>query len=339
MLRTRNRRAGAVAIGAGLLVLTLALGTAPATATTEPPADAPPPAPSPSTAPAADETAPAPAATETAPSSAAAEPEAATTEPTATSTPETADTDPTALRAAAGNPSVTVSPTTGLNPAGGSTITVNGTGFDPDANNGFGVYAAFGPADPGTYFEDANRFLAAMWMHPGGGSAGSPGQGELNADGSFTATLPPAGGLPLTAQYTDGNGQPVNCLTTQCYVITMAAHGVDDRSQDTCTAVSFAGGTAVPTLDAQCQPVATPTGTPTGNGNPTGGNGTTTGGNQSNSGSNGTSGSRSSSTLPRTGSTTTPLVVLGTVLVVGGLVLGRSNSRQRPVPLRVDRRT
>ena len=57
----------------------------------------------------------------------------------------------------------------------------------PAANNGFGVYAVFGPVDPGDLLlKDANRFLAAVWLHPGGGASGSPGQGELNADGTFS---------------------------------------------------------------------------------------------------------------------------------------------------------
>ena len=177
---------------------------------------------------------------------------------------------------------------------------MTGSGFDPNANTKFGVYAVFGPVDPATYFSDANRFLAAVWLHPGGGASGSPGQGELNPDGTFSATLPPAGGLPLTAAYTDGNGAAVNCMTTQCYVITMAAHGVPDRSMDTCTPVSFAGGTAMPQVDRTCHPVATPTGNPTG---PAAGSSGGNGGNSADGANGASSGSTTAgSTLPKTGS-------------------------------------
>ncbi len=64
---------------------------------------------------------------------------------------------------------------------------------------------------------------------------------ECEADGSFTVTL-----TGISARYTDGNGRTVDCLVETCYVITMAAHGVADRSQDTFTPIAFRGGTAPP---------------------------------------------------------------------------------------------
>jgi LPXTG-motif cell wall-anchored protein len=237
----------------------------------------------------------------------------------------------TRAAAVSGPPTVTVSPTSGLNPAGGSTITVSGSGFDPDKNNKFGVYAVFGPVDPGTYFEDAGRFLAAKWLHTGGGASGSPGQGELNADGTFSATLPPTGAAPLTASYVDGNGTSVNCMVTQCYVVTMAAHGVSDRSMDTCTAVSFSGGTATPTVDRRCQPIATPTGQPTGAGSPTGSDGSGTGSAGGSGGSNGggSGGGGASSTLPRTGSNGPGLALVGLAALLSGLGIVQGNRRWR----------
>jgi LPXTG-motif cell wall-anchored protein len=186
----------------------------------------------------------------------------------------------------------------------------------------------FGPVDPGTYFQDANRFLAARWMHTGGGGSGSPGQGELTANGTFSTTLPPAGGAAITAHYTDGNGAAVNCLITQCYVVTMAAHGVADRSMDTCTPVSFAGGSATATVDSRCQPVATPTGQPTGGaGTPTGAGGSTGGSASASAG--GTPGSGSSSTLPRTGAGTGMVALAGGLSLVSGLALVGRGRRRR----------
>ncbi|HLV74942.1 MAG TPA: IPT/TIG domain-containing protein [Vulgatibacteraceae bacterium] len=129
--------------------------------------------------------------------------------------------------------SVRVSPTTGLDP-GGQTITVRGSGFDPRRNNKFGVYVVFGPRNA-DWVTNSNAYLSAKWVHPGGAGGGS-GQAPMSASGSFSVTL------SVKARYTDGDGKKVDCLKTQCYVITMAAHGVPDRSQDTFTPVSFKGG-------------------------------------------------------------------------------------------------
>ncbi|MCP9951155.1 IPT/TIG domain-containing protein [Actinomadura madurae] len=130
--------------------------------------------------------------------------------------------------------SVSVSPTSGVDP-GGQTITVRGSGFDPDRNNGFGVYVVFGPrrAD---WTTNANAYQPATWVHRGA-SAGA-GQAPMTASGGFSV------GLSVKARYTDGDGRKVDCLTTRCYVITMAAHGVPDRSQDTVTPVTFRGSKA-----------------------------------------------------------------------------------------------
>ncbi|TDC61700.1 hypothetical protein E1200_28440 [Actinomadura sp. GC306] len=129
--------------------------------------------------------------------------------------------------------SVRVSPTTGLDP-GGQTISVSGSGFDAARNNKFGVYVVFGPrrADWAT---NSNSFLAAKWVHPGGAGGGS-GQAPMSASGGFSVSL------QVKAKYTDGDGRKVDCLKTRCYVITMAAHGVPDRSQDTFTPITFRGG-------------------------------------------------------------------------------------------------
>ncbi|QXJ22335.1 hypothetical protein AGRA3207_003321 [Actinomadura graeca] len=126
---------------------------------------------------------------------------------------------------------VRVSPTSGVNPAG-QTVTVSGSGFDADRNNGFGVYVVFGPrrAD---WVTDSNAYLAARWVHRG--ASGSGGQAPMSSSGGFSVSL------SVKAKYTDGSGRKVDCLKTQCYVMTMAAHGVPDRSQDTATPIRFTG--------------------------------------------------------------------------------------------------
>jgi hypothetical protein len=290
--------------------------------------------------------APAPPPDEIPPAVTAAEPTSTTTtttvapaaSPDATDAPSSApETAPAAaeVRAAVTGPaSVDASPTTGLNPAG-ATISVRGSGFDPNANNGFGIYVVFGPVDPGTYFKDANRFLAAMWLHPGGAASGSPGQGDLRADGTFSTTLPAPNGAALTATYTDGNGTPVSCLTAQCYVVTIAAHGVGDRSMDTCTPVSFAGGTAIPAVDRACRPVSTPAARPTASGTPDGSGGAddpggaTTGGSDGATGA-GSGGSGGASTLPRTGPAAPGrAAAAGVLTLVSGLALVQGDRRRR----------
>lgn len=153
---------------------------------------------------------------------------------------------------AAGTPAVTVAPSTGVDPAGG-TITVNGSGFDTTINNGWGVYVVFGPHNA-DYATNAAAFQSSKWVRPGG--TASAGGDAMTADGSFSTTL------DITATYTDGNGAEVDCRIVGCKVITMAAHGSKVRTQDTFTPVAFKG---VP-------PVATPkiTVTPTTDANPAG---------------------------------------------------------------------
>ena len=133
---------------------------------------------------------------------------------------------------AASGPTVTVEPTGPL-PAGTSTVTVSGSGFDPSGN---GVYVVFGPitAAPG-YYLDPSVYAAFKWVHPAGQVSGA--EAPLAADGSFSTTL------DIPSGFTNPAG-PVDCATNPCAVITFGAHGSQDRSQDTCTAVTFAGGQA-----------------------------------------------------------------------------------------------
>ncbi|WP_067460344.1 hypothetical protein [Actinomadura macra] len=135
--------------------------------------------------------------------------------------------------ALAAGPATTVTPATGADPEG-ATLTVHGSGFSATANNGLGVYAVFGPKGP-DYATNANAYQASKWVHKG--ATPSAGQAVLNADGTFDVTF-----TGIKAKYTDGDGKQVNCLTTQCYLITMAAHGLPDRSQDSFTPVTFTGG-------------------------------------------------------------------------------------------------
>ncbi|MFD0684306.1 hypothetical protein [Actinomadura fibrosa] len=127
--------------------------------------------------------------------------------------------------------SLRVSPASGVNPSG-QTVSVRGSGFDPARNNGFGVYVVFGPRGA-DWTTNANAYLSAVWVHRG--AAAGAGQAPMSGAGGFSVTL------SVKAKYTDGDGRKVDCLRTQCYVMTMAAHGVPDRGQDTVTPIRFQG--------------------------------------------------------------------------------------------------
>ncbi|BCJ62255.1 HtaA domain-containing protein [Micromonospora endophytica] len=131
-------------------------------------------------------------------------------------------------------PAVTVNPSAALDPEG-ATVTVSGTGFDPDANGGVGFYVAFGPKGE-NYWTNSRPYKPVKWVHRNASS--SAAQVQLATDGTFSTTL------DLVPSYTDGNGDTVDCTAVQCYVLTFAAHASSDRSQDTFTPITFGGAGA-----------------------------------------------------------------------------------------------
>jgi len=150
---------------------------------------------------------------------------AACTPPSTTPAPTTSSTTTTSTVPA--GPAVTVTPTSGLSSTD-ATITVTGRGFNPA---GTGIYVAFGPKRADFSTNAANyQVVKWVWATP----SGSPGQAKLQADGSFSVVLD-----GIDATYTDGNGTAVNCAVDACQVLTFAAHGSTNRSQDTFTPVSF----------------------------------------------------------------------------------------------------
>ncbi|WP_432897277.1 HtaA domain-containing protein [Micromonospora matsumotoense] len=126
-------------------------------------------------------------------------------------------------------PAVGVTPATGLDPAG-ATITVTGSGFDPEANGAAGIYVSFGPKVD-EHWTNAGVLQVTKWVNKT--NEPTEARDRLNADGTFRTTL------PISAVYTDRTGTRVDCTAVQCYVITFAARGAADRSQDTFTPVTF----------------------------------------------------------------------------------------------------
>lgn len=120
-----------------------------------------------------------------------------------------------------GNASVSLSKTSDLNPSG-DTIQVEGKGFK---TSGPGIYVGIAQNDQmdvtnADSFGPDTKFL-------------STSRGNLKSDGSFSVDL------PVSAKF-----GTADCMQNACSVYTIAAHGSSDRSQDTATAVSFAGGAA-----------------------------------------------------------------------------------------------
>lgn len=114
---------------------------------------------------------------------------------------------------------VSLSKTAGLNPDG-DTIRVTGKGFKTSGN---GIYVGIAQNDQmdvtsADSFGPDTKYVSAS-------------RGNLAADGSFSVDL------PVRAVF-----GKADCLANACSVYTIAAHGSQDRSQDTATAVSFAGG-------------------------------------------------------------------------------------------------
>lgn len=214
-------------------------------------------------------------------------------------------------------PTVTVTPTRDV-PREGASLVVDGRGFDPDRNNGVGIYVVFGPRAP-EFWRNANLFAAAKWVHRN--ASASPGQAPMRPDGSFSVTLE-----GISARYTDGDGRTVDCLSTGCYVITMAAHGLPDRSQDTFTPIAFAGAPApTPTTTVPGPaPTAPRPGTPTAVPSASAGAGAAAG--------------PGTSPLPTTGGETFTLTTLGLAVLCFGLLLlvvaPVPRLRRRPGPAR-----
>jgi hypothetical protein len=137
--------------------------------------------------------------------------------------------------AGAAGPTVKVTPSVNVTRAG-RTFLIQGSGFSTTANNGFGVYVTFGPKPslhPSDWSTNIAYYQASVWVHPTGATNTATNR-PMNPDGSFLFTLTNANGSPLTPIY-----GTTDCTKIPCGVLTMAAHGVPDRSQDSFRPVIF----------------------------------------------------------------------------------------------------
>lgn len=116
---------------------------------------------------------------------------------------------------------VSLSKSDNLNPAG-DTVRVSGKGFK---TSGQGIYVGIAQQNQMNTTDSESFSPDTIYV--------SKSRGNLNADGSFSVDL------PVSAKF--GNA---DCLSNACAIYTIAAHGSSDRSQDTVSPVSFAGGVA-----------------------------------------------------------------------------------------------
>ncbi|WP_081451114.1 neocarzinostatin apoprotein domain-containing protein [Corynebacterium amycolatum] len=194
------------------------------------------------------------------------------------------------------NASVSLSKTSDLDPSG-DTIRVEGKGFK---TSGPGIYVGIAQNDQmdvtnADSFGPDTQFV-------------STSRGNLKSDGSFSVDL------PVSAKF-----GTADCMKNACSVYTIAAHGSSDRSQDTATAVSFAGGAAkqdatLPSGGGSSQSAGSAS---SGTSSSTGSSGTSS--TSASSGSSSSNGSSSSTGAPSVSLSTTELNPSGsTAIAVSG---------------------
>ncbi|WP_293781975.1 immunoglobulin domain-containing protein [uncultured Aeromicrobium sp.] len=158
---------------------------------------------------------------------------------------------------AAADPTVTVTPNSGLSPEGESTLTLNGSGFATSLPSGLtfgGAYILFGtvtptnPADPDSWAPSKRGVSGTNYDYaPGAGTyqtmvgypGYSPGPGEfvMDENGDWN------GELVIPGPYFESQaGHEINCFDVQCGVITIGAHGQVNEGVETFTPVTFSDG-------------------------------------------------------------------------------------------------
>lgn len=130
-------------------------------------------------------------------------------------------------------PAVTVTPATGLDPAGTS-ITVKGTGFDPDANGGKGYGVRVGPAKADVRDRLGTGFQVAKLVKKDPQGTQLP----LAADGSWELTV------TVKAEYTS-LGTTYNAKT-QPFSVYVFGWDTPDLTWDRTTPLGFTGGGSDP---------------------------------------------------------------------------------------------
>lgn len=123
-------------------------------------------------------------------------------------------------------------------------MTLNGSGFQSIKGGHGGVYIFFGIKVSGGYLyvpdseTKNNKGFQRFVAFPGSDTAGSANGGTIKANGSWsTQILIP--GATFKAVNRSGKAQTVNCLKSTCGIITVGAHGVKNKRNETFTPISF----------------------------------------------------------------------------------------------------
>ncbi|HMR49354.1 MAG TPA: hypothetical protein PKE40_07135 [Arachnia sp.] len=144
-------------------------------------------------------------------------------------------------------------------PSGATTFSIKGSGFQSLKGGFGGIYLMFGwVSDPGggswrpsqggktgtdlLYVPDSeskdNRGYQKFVAFPGSSTEDTANGGVISADGTISLELV-VPGPRFTAQDRDGNKKEVDCLSVQCGIITIGAHGVVNASNESFTPISF----------------------------------------------------------------------------------------------------
>jgi len=160
---------------------------------------------------------------------------------------------------AAGSVSVTVKGQPELVGVADSTylteVDVTGSGFQSIPSGFGGIYVFFGWVDGGAwapsqggatgstyryvYDDESNPVGYQLFVSfPGSSTEYAANGGEVAADGSWSATMK-IPGSSFESYDRDGNVTTVDCLSVQCGIITIGAHGVVNPSNESFTPISF----------------------------------------------------------------------------------------------------
>jgi hypothetical protein len=156
---------------------------------------------------------------------------------------------------------VTIEGGDSLDPDGETQLKLKGTGFQSVQGGFGGIYVLFGWAKDGTgggwrpseggktgedyrYVYDDETKPAGFQLFvtfPGSSTADAANGGQINADGTWEATLR-VPGAKFESYDRSQNVAEVDCLADGCGIMTIGAHGVVNANNETFTPVSFAGG-------------------------------------------------------------------------------------------------